>query len=67
MTAALKRTPANSTTMSEPVSITLSAGTWWLVGAFALIGVIMCALEAYWLAIETAHDIRHRLTRRHDA
>jgi hypothetical protein len=53
--------------MSEPVSITLSEGTWWLVGAFALIGVIMCALEAYWLAIETAHDIRHRLTRRHDA
>ena len=67
MTAALKRTPANSTTMSEPVSITLSEGTWWLVGAFALIGVVMCALEAYWLAIETAHDLRRYLTRRRDA
>jgi hypothetical protein len=53
--------------MSEPVSITLSEGTWWLSGAFALIGVILCALEAYWLAIETAHDLRRYLTRRRDA
>ena len=53
--------------MTDTVTLTLSEGTWWLVGAFALIGVINCALEAYWLAIETAHDLRRYLTRRRDA
>ena len=67
MTAALKRTPANSTTMSEPVSITLAQQLWWLVGTLALVGAAVCLHEAYWLLIETADAIRRRLTRpRHD-
>lgn len=53
--------------MAEPVTFTLSEGTWFLLGVFALLGAIICALEAYWLVIETAYNIRRYLTRRrHD-
>jgi hypothetical protein len=53
--------------MTDPVTLTASEGVWWLAGMFAMGGVALCLLEAYFLIAAVLYDIRHRLTRRHDA
>lgn len=53
--------------MTDTVAVTLPEALWWLLGTLAMAGLAMCLHELYWLLIETAYAIRHRLTRRPDA
>jgi hypothetical protein len=53
--------------MTDPVTLTLSEGTWWLVGAFAFAGLVVCLFEAYYCMAGVIDDLRHRLRHpRHD-
>lgn len=54
-------------TMTEPVTITLAAQYWWMIGTFALAGLVVCLFEAYYCMAGVIDDLRHSLRRaRHD-
>jgi hypothetical protein len=53
--------------MTDTVTLTLSEGTWWLVGTFAMAGLAVCLLEAYYCIAVLLYDLRRYLTRRRDA
>ncbi len=53
--------------MTDPVTFTLAEAWWWVVGTFAMAGLAVCLLEAYYCIAALLYDLRRYLTRRRDA